>query len=122
MLTRMQMRTCETRARASWPEAHGIVQDVSDQKAPPDDEGKDQGQGGRRSGRLVDSLLSPTNPIGRQQRQSDGDEMLFEVKETKRLPMAGALQVGPDIDAEWQVQDRAQQRGDRIEDDDGVGE
>jgi hypothetical protein len=30
--------------------------------------------------------------------------MLLEIKETKRRPMAGALQVGPDIDAEWQVQ------------------
>ena len=48
--------------------------------------------------------------------------MLLEVKEAKRLPMAGALQVGPDIGAEWQVQDRAQQRGDRIQNDDGVGE
>ena len=26
--------------------------------------------------------------------------MLLEIKETERLPMAGALQVGPDIDAE----------------------
>ena len=100
MPTRMQMRTCETTARASSPETHDVVQDVSDQKAPPDDEGKDQGQGGRRSGRFVGSLLPPTNPIGRQQRQSDGDEMLLEVKEAQRLPMAGALQVGPDIGAE----------------------
>jgi hypothetical protein len=121
MLTRMQMRTCETRARASWPEAHDIVQDVSDQKAPPDDEGKDQGQGGRRSGRFVGSLLSPTNPIGWQQRQSDGDEMLFEVKETKRLPMAGVLQIRPDVDAEVHVEGSAEQRGNQIENDDRVG-
>jgi hypothetical protein len=43
---RMRMRTCETMEAASSPEAHDVVQDVTDQKAPPDDEGKDQGQGG----------------------------------------------------------------------------
>ena len=47
--------------------------------------------------------------------------MLLEIKDTKRRPMSGALQVGPDMDAEWQVQNRAQQRGDRIENDDDVG-
>ena len=100
----MQMRTCETMEVASSPETHDIVQDVTDQKAPPDDEGKDQGQGGRRSRGFVGSLLSPTNPIGGQHCQPDGDEMLLEIKNTKRRPMSGALQVGPDMDAEWQVQ------------------
>src|SRR4029077_193814 len=114
MRTRMQMRTCETRTRASSPEPHDIIQDVSDQKAPPDDEGKDQGKRGRHSGRFVVWLLSPTNPIGRQPRQSDGDEVLLEIEDTERWPMAGSLQVGPNIDAEWQIQDRAQKRGDRI--------
>ena len=122
MLTRMQMRTCETRARASSPEAHDVVQDVSDQKTPPDGEGKDRRQSGRCSGRFVGTLLLPTNPIGRQQRESDGNEMLFEVKEAKRLPLASTLQVGPDIGAEWQVQDRAQQRRADIQNDDGVDE
>ena len=48
--------------------------------------------------------------------------MLLEIKEAKRLPMASALQVGSDFDAERQIQDRAQQRRDRIENDDRVGE
>jgi hypothetical protein len=36
--------------------------------------------------------------------------------------LAAALQVGPDIGAEWQVQDRAQQRRADIQNDDGVDE
>ena len=63
----------------------------------------------------------PANPIGRQQRQPDGDEMLLEIKETERLPMAGALQIGPDVDAEVQVDGSAEQRGNHIQNDDGIG-
>ena len=48
--------------------------------------------------------------------------MLFNVEEAEGLPVAGALQVGPDVDAEVQVHDPAQQRGDRIQNDDGIGE
>ena len=48
--------------------------------------------------------------------------MLLEIEEAERRPMAGALQIGPDVDAEVQVQDPAQQRGDHIQNDDGVGE
>ena len=40
---RKQMRTGETRARTSRPEAHDVVHDVTDEKAPPDDERKDRG-------------------------------------------------------------------------------
>ena len=48
--------------------------------------------------------------------------MLLEVEEAERLPMAIALQLGPDVDAEVQVHDRSQQRGDRVQNDNGVGE
>src|SRR5262245_40022273 len=106
------MRTCGTTATTtSFSEAHDVVQDVTNQKAPQDDEGEDQGQRGRHSGRFCGSLLSPTNPIGRQQRQSNGSEMLLDVKETERRPMASELQIGPDVDAEAQVDDSAKHRG-----------
>ena len=72
-------------------------------------------------GRFVGTPLPPTNPIGRQQRQPDGNEMLLEIKETERLPMAGALQTGPDVDAEVQVEGSTKQCGNHIEHDDRVG-
>ena len=50
------------------------------------------------------------------------DEVLLDVEETEGLPVAGSLQLGPDIDTEVQIHDRAEQRGDRIQNDDGVGE
>ena len=48
--------------------------------------------------------------------------MLLEVKKAEGLPVAGAFQIGPDVDAEIQVYDPAQQRGERIQNDNGVGE
>ena len=36
--------------------------------------------------------------------------------------MAGALQIGPDVDAEVQVDGCAEQRGDHVQNDDGIGE
>ncbi len=48
--------------------------------------------------------------------------MLLDIEEAERRPVAGALQLGPDVDAEVQVHDPAEQRGDRIQNDDGVGE
>ena len=48
--------------------------------------------------------------------------MLLEIKDTKRRPMTGALQVGSDIGAERQVQDRPQKERDQVKNDDGVGE
>jgi hypothetical protein len=93
----------------SLPEAHDVVQDVSGEEAPPDDEGKDQGQGsGRWRGGFDGPLLSPANPVGWQQRQPDGDEVLLEVEESKRLPMTRALQIGPNVDAEGHVKNGAQ--------------
>src|SRR5262245_57075756 len=52
------------------------------------------------------TLLSPTDPVGWQQRQPDGCEMLLEFEGPKRLPIAGALQIRPDRDAETQLQQR----------------
>jgi hypothetical protein len=69
-------------------------------------------------GGFVGTLLSPTHPVGRQQRRPDGDKVLLEFEEPNRLPMAGTLHVGPDGDAEAQVQERTQQRGDREQNDD----
>jgi hypothetical protein len=111
------------RNRGDGVEAHDVVQDVSDEKAPPDDEGKDQGQGGGgRLGGFVGILLLPTNPVGRRQRQPDGDEMLLKIEESKGLPMAGALQSRSNGNAETQVHDSTQQRAHRIQNDDRVGE
>src|SRR6476646_3969439 len=104
----MQMRSGETRARTSCPEASDVVHDVSDQKAPPDDEGKDRGHGGSRSRGFVGTRLPPTNPVGRKECQPDSDEMFLEVEEAERRPVAGALQPGSDVDAEVQVHDPAQ--------------
>jgi len=47
--------------------------------------------------------------------------MLLDVEETQDLPVPGALEVGPDVDAEVQVHDPAQESGDRIQNDDGIG-
>src|SRR6476660_3485105 len=108
MPTRIQMQTCGTGARTSRREASDVVHDMSDQKAPPDDEGKDRGQGGSRSRGFVGTRLPPANPVSRQECQPDRDEMLLEVEEAERRPLAGALQLGPDVDAKVQVQDSAQ--------------
>ena len=47
--------------------------------------------------------------------------MLLEVEEAEGLPVAMRAPVGPDVDAEVQIHDPAQQRGDRIQNNDGVG-
>ena len=47
--------------------------------------------------------------------------MLLEIKETEGLPIAGALQIGPDVDAEVQVDGSAEQRGNHIQNDNGIG-
>src|SRR5580765_8052104 len=98
MPTRMQMRSGEMVARKSRPEASDVVHDVSDQKAPPDDEGKDERHGRSRSRGFVGTRPPPANPVSRQECQPDGDEMLLEVEEAERRPVAGAVQLGPDVD------------------------
>src|SRR5262245_21510599 len=104
----MQMRSGETRARTSRPEASDVVHDVSDQKAPPDDEGKDRGHGGSRSRGFLRARLPPANPVSRQECQPDSDEMFLEVEKAERRPVTGAFQLGSDVDAEIQVHDPAQ--------------
>ena len=53
----------------------------------------------------------PAHPVGRQQALPDGDEVLLEIEEAKCLPVAGLLERRPHIDAEVEVNDRAQDRG-----------
>src|SRR5215475_6603634 len=66
--------------------------------------------------------LTPTGPVCGQQTQAYRGEILLEVKETQRMPMAIAFQTWLNIDLEIQVDDRAEQPGDHIQDDDGIGE
>ena len=73
---------------------------MTDQKAPPDDQGKDRSQRGAGPRGFISTSAPPANPVSRQQCQPDGDKMLFNVEEAEGLPVAGALQVGPDVDAE----------------------
>ena len=48
--------------------------------------------------------------------------MLLEVEQTKRRKMPVALELRPDVDAEIEIDDRAEHRGREIKDKDGVGE
>ena len=64
----------------------------------------------------------PINPVRRQQSQANGNEELLEVEEANRRPVAVALQHGPDFSPEVQVNDRPQQRGGQVQNDDGIGE
>src|SRR5208282_5324673 len=111
MRSRTQTRTGGSRAWTSRPEAHHVVQDMTDEKAPPDDESQDRGQGGPRSSALVDKRPPPGGPIGRQQAQAYGDKILLEVEEAQRTPMAVPLHIGLDVDFEAQVDHGAEQRG-----------
>src|SRR6266404_7328427 len=88
---RMRIQTSETSATTSRPKAHDVVHDVTNQEAPPDDESKDGGQGSARQGGLVCARPPPANPIGRQQSQPDGDEILLEIQEAQGLPVTTAL-------------------------------
>src|SRR5262245_35861188 len=122
MPARMRMQSCGTAAMASCPEPSDVVQDMSDQKTPPDDEGKDRGHGNSRSRGFVSTRLPPAHPVRQQECQPDRDEMLLEVEQAERRPLAGALQLGSDVDAEVQVHDPAQQCRDSVQNDDGVSE
>ena len=73
---------------------------MTDDEAPPDNEGPDSGQGGARSSGLIDKRPAPTGPVSGQQAQAYGDKILLEVEETQRMPMAIALQIRLDVDLE----------------------
>jgi hypothetical protein len=95
---------------------------VTNEKAPPDDEGKQSGQEGGSSAALAWNRPTPADPIGRQQTQPYGDEIFLEIKKTHRVPMTVAFKPGLDIDLEGQVDDRADERGRHVKNDDCIGE
>src|SRR5262245_16803886 len=103
MLFQMQRRTGETRAQKSLTESPDVIHEMADQERPPDDEGNNCSQHGAHSMRLIGAWPAPKDPIGRQQSQSDGNEVLFEVEQPERRPMPVALQCGPDLDTEIQI-------------------
>jgi hypothetical protein len=80
---------------------------MADEKTPPHDESEDGGQGGSCSPGLIDDWPTPADPVGRQQAQAYGDEILLEVEETHRPPIMIAFQRRLDIDLEGQVDDGA---------------
>ena len=92
--SRTRMRTSATLRRNSRTEAQDIVEDVADQIAPPYDEGENSGQRGARCSQVVGERPPPTHPIGRQQPESNRDEMLFEVEQTERREVASRSNCG----------------------------
>src|SRR4051812_12186335 len=102
----------------SCSEPHDVVQDVPDQEPPPDDKSQDRRQGRAGLGGFSRKRLASTYPVSRQQCQPNGDEMLLDVEQAKDFPMPAPFQMGPDIDAERQVDDGAEQRRGAVENDD----
>src|SRR5262245_26395114 len=96
------MRTDGMRPRRSQSEAPDVVRDVTDEKAPPDNKGQNRRHRGTRS-RVLGGTLLPAHPVGRQQGQSDGDEVLFEVERAEGVPVTVVLQCWPDVDAKVPV-------------------
>src|SRR5262245_46085156 len=68
-----QRRTGETWKRTSRSKASYIVHDVTDEKAPPDDERQDQGQSSACPEVLIGKRLPPAQPICRQNAQTNGN-------------------------------------------------
>src|SRR5579862_1633886 len=102
-------------------EAPDVVDDVTDEEAPPNNERKDSGQGCLDLAALIDTRLTPADPICRQHAQADHDEIFLEIEETERVPVPVALQVGLNINLEVEVDDRPKQCGAHVQNRDGIG-
>jgi hypothetical protein len=104
------------------PEASDIVHDVTNEEGPPDDECKEQSQGSPYLIAATINRLMPTGPVCGQHTQAYGREILLQIKETQCMPMVIAFQTWLNVDLEIQVDDRAEQPGNQIQDDDSIGE
>src|SRR5271154_4540609 len=122
MPSRRQRRSDGMLRRKSLAKAHEIVSDVSDEKIPPDDEPQEGRQNSARPYLGVCPRPTPANPIGREQCQTDRTEMLFDVEEAERRPVAVALKCGLNVDAEVPVDDGSQCKSGHVQKDNGVGE
>ena len=95
---------------------------MTDQEAPPDDDGEDRGQGRAGPPRFARQGSPPAEPVGRQQGKPDRDEMLLDVEKAERIEMTRLLQRGPDVDTEVQIDGGAQHGRDHVEQHDRIGE
>jgi hypothetical protein len=116
------MRTGDMPNRTLPPEASDIVHDVTNEEGPPDDECKEQSQGSAYMIAATINRLTPTRPVCGEHTQAYGGEILLEIKETQRMPMVIAFQTWLNVDLKIQVDDRAEQPGGQIQNDDSIGE
>src|SRR5215475_4613448 len=79
-------------------EPPGVVEHVADDEEEPACDAQHDGH--HLAGRVVFGVLGilPEVPIGRQQHQADRRDVLLEVEEALRLPIAGLLDRDADVD------------------------
>jgi hypothetical protein len=109
------------RELTSRPEPRDIVDDVTDEEAPPNNEPKDGGQGCRCQAALIGKRPTPACPVCRQQAQADRNEILLEIEEPERAPVTIAFQVRLNVNLEVQVDERPKKRGPYVQTNDGIG-
>src|SRR5215472_14203133 len=105
----------------SRSEPHDVVRDVADEKAPPNNERENDGQGRRCPITFIGKWLTPAYPICWQQAEADRNEILLEIEETERVPVTIAFQVGLNVNLEVKIDDRPKQCSAQVQTNDGIG-
>src|SRR5262249_42610916 len=105
----------------SRSEPHDIVRDVTDEETPPNNERQNGGQGRRCPVAFIGERLTPAYPICWQQAEADRNEILLEIEESERMPVAIAFQVGLNVNLEVEVDDRPKQCSAQVQTNDGIG-
>ena len=76
---------------------------MTNQKAPPDNERKESGQGGARPRGFIDKGSPPADPIRGEYCCANGNEILFEIEEANSLPATVELKFRFDVDLEVEI-------------------
>jgi hypothetical protein len=107
-------------AQTSRPKTHDVIHDVTDEKAPPNNKPKDRGQSRRCPAALIGMRPPPTYPICWQQAEADCSEILLKIEKAESMPVTVAFQIRLNVNFEVQVDDRPEQRGAQVQNNDGV--
>src|SRR6185437_5015803 len=91
---------------------------MAGEEAPPYDEGEEAGQHPPHESVFGRERLAPVVPIGRQQAEADGDEMLLEFEDAVGRVHAELLEYRAHRDAVGRIEDRAYDTREREEHDD----
>jgi hypothetical protein len=106
----------------SWRQTVDVVQHVSDQEVPPNNERQYPRQIAPGRGMLRHQGSSPEQPVRRQQTQANSCKVLFNFKGAVGGPQLHLFKGGPDVEPVLRVQESASNTRQNEEDNDRVRE